>query len=429
MTTYEGDSAEDIAERIEDTLNYLMDDEPALEDEHDLLYSIVESFAQTQAETSEASYEEVSKQLHIQTAEGDALTWRAQEYGFDRQEGTRATGVATFYRSSEATTDFTVPSGTRVQTADGSVQYQTTETVVLEEGETEVDATIEAVERGGQGNVPSGTLAVMPAPPSGIEDVRNDESIGDPENTDTNGDPLVQGTSRESDDELRQRVLDTRSLGGAATAPAIEGALFEEHPSITSLTIFPNASNVEDQYGKDPFSAEIVIQGGSPAEIAETLKNNVAVTDLLRLQAGNHGEPIEVDIHVSALEEDVTVRFSRPYDVDLEIDVTVTHDGTFIGDSEVTNRLVEYVGGTQTDGDTIQGTDAGEDIFEDRIRNIITDEDTGVIGIGTLSIGSEGESDRTESNRHGVSMVEIEDNEVATLDAENVTISAIEVDS
>jgi len=420
--SYDPDTAEELRDLMEEVLKQRVDD-PALS-ENDLLYAIIDTVATVKANTSEQSLSDVADAAFLDSASGDALTRKAEEYGVSRQPARTATGVVEFSRETEASTDYIVPTGTVVRTSDGGVEFETTETATLEEGETYVEVNVEALDGGADGNLPANKLKQMPAPPSGIEQVTNTIPTGDDQYEDTNGNTLTVGRDEESDDELRDRVYDSTSIGGAGTLTAIAAAL-EEIPEIRTFSFEVNSSD-EQKNGLDPFSMEVIIDGGSEQDIAETLKESVPATTLLRLQHGVNGEPETHTVQSDILDQPIDVKFSRPLNVEINVHADIVTDEEYIGEDELTDRVIEYTGGERTDGTNVSGLGVNEDVYEDRIRNILTDEDTGVVGISglTLDIEGDGEDDTTEDD-DGLSVIEIDSNETAVINADTIEINEL----
>lgn len=420
---YDGRSTADIRASLAESLRSSdAFDEPALDDE-DVLGALATAISDAAADI-ETSLEEISRDASLLTATGEALTRKAAARGVDRREPVAATGVLAFQRSSAATTDYTIPSGTRARTTDGAITFQTTQQATLSSGDTSVLVTAQATEGGTQGNLPPDKLVEMPAPPSGIESVTNPEPTGDPDYTDTNGQSLVAGLDREGDEALRERALESLSFGGASTPNAIESAL-RDVPSVRTVTVFSNPTNSTDDRGLPPYSNEVLVAGGTDTAIADALVNSVAVTDLLRLQGGVIGNGTSVTRSVSALEQDVTVNFARPIEVTLSIELTLDTTATYEGGDYVANRLVEYVGGTRTDGSNIIGLGANENVYVSQLRDaVLTDSGVRAIADMTIDTNGDGTDDRT-TDTNGVELLSVAAEEQAFLDATNVTITEV----
>lgn len=420
---YEPRDEDEVRSPMEEGLEERIDD-PAL-GERDVLGAIVHAVAETIAGQQEQSLEEVARNATLVHAEGDALDDKAAEIGIERREAVRATGVLEFYRNEEASTDYVIPRGTEARTDDGTATFETTERVTLEEGDMTVKANARAVRGGTHGNLPANRLIEMPSPPTGVEAVTNPEPTGDPEYTDTDGNSLTVGESRESDDELRERALASTSIGGAATPNAVETAL-RDTANVRTVTIFTNPYDSEDEDGLPPYSSEVIVSGGTDQDVADTLVDTVAVTDLMRLQSGVNGEGVTVSRHISSLDQDVAVDFSRPEEINLVIEAEVSTNGDYAGEDAIADQLVDYIGGQNSDGDVIVGLGASEDVYIGRIEDAIIGSETGVNGIADLTVDATGDgSDDRTTDDDGIEIIEIGGAEQAMLDAEDVTITTV----
>ena len=422
----------DVRAPAEESLEESLDN-PALDDV-DVLGAFLSMFTNTVAAQQEQSLAEVSEQAYLVSATGAALDRKVRELGLERRPAVPATGIATFSRSSPAPDDFIIPEGTRVTTVDGGVTFQTTESATIDEGEQEVTVNIEAVRGGADTNLPADKLTVMPTLISGVEDVTNPVPTGDEQFEDTDGNSLTSGVDRESDEELRQRALESTAIGGAATPNSIDTAL-RKLDGVRGVTIVSNPTDTFDDPTDDgadelpPYSTEVIVSGGNETEIAETLADTVAVTELFRLQAGvvvDDGQGVERQVTIPSIDGGVDVRFSRPAEVGLTISVTVLTEDTYTGNDNLRDRLVDHIGGTLTDGSTAVGLGAGEDVYVDRLRDTIVNDDTGVIGIGSLDIDTDDGRDPVIVETDGVEHIDINNTEVATLNADDVTINRLD---
>lgn len=421
--TYDGRSTEQIRD-LPDAYLEANFDNPALQDV-DMLGAIIEATARTISNQQEEELERLSKQAYLDSATGDALTRKAREYGVERRDAVRATGVVEFSRESDATTDYTIAEGTRVQTADGSVTFETTESATLAQGTSSVKVNARAVTGGTQGNLAANRLTTMPSPPTGVESVTNPIPTGDENETDTEGNTLVPGLDRETDEELRRRALASTSIGGAATAGAIETALLDVD-GVRSVTVFPNPEDTTDANGLPPYSNEVVVSGGNDGDVAQALKEITSVTELYRLQSGIIGNGQTVGVYVNSLDQTVDVNFSRPVDVQLTVDVDVVTTDTYVGDDAIKDDMIEYVGGQRTDGSSVVGLPVNTDVVIDRLEDTIVGDDNGVQGIASMTVDATGDDtdDRT-TNSDGIDVIPISKEEQASLDATDITITDV----
>ena len=157
-----------------------------LQEDCDLSVRLWAAAAQIQA--LEAQAEWVLGQSFPQTAAGVYLDRHGAMRGIVRQAPSRATGQLTFRLSNAQT-------GTVCMT-EGTVRFRTTEPGTIPAGEISVTVAAEAVEAGSSGNVGAGTVHVLTACPVAVTAVTNEKAF-------------TGGLSEETDEELRQRILDS----------------------------------------------------------------------------------------------------------------------------------------------------------------------------------------------------------------------------
>ena len=164
-----------------------------LEQDCDLAVRLWAAAAQIQA--LEAQAEWVLGQSFPQTATGVYLDRHAAMRNMTRQAAGKAVGSLTFTLANAQTGAVNIPAGTVCMTED-AVRFQTVEDAAIPAGEISVTAAAEAVESGSSGNVGAGAVCVLTACPVAVRAV-------------TNAEAFAGGISEESDDELRQRILDS----------------------------------------------------------------------------------------------------------------------------------------------------------------------------------------------------------------------------
>lgn len=144
-----------------------------------------------------------------QTAKGIYLDQHAQLRGITRGVATCATGTLRFGISTAVSSDLTIGAGTVCVTAAG-VRFATTDVVILRAGSLYADAPAVALEPGKQGNAAANTITIMAAMPVGVKAC-------------TNPAPFSGGDDAESDEALRERLMDTyRRLPNGANAAYYE---------------------------------------------------------------------------------------------------------------------------------------------------------------------------------------------------------------
>ena len=176
----------------------------------------------------------VNRQCFPQTAQGEYLDHHARLRALERKAPARAKGVVRFFGDSGSVSDRAVPAGTVCMTP-GLVCFATTQDGVLQAGQSHVDIPAQAEEAGTAGNVIAGSIRALSAAPVGITGCINPSAF-------------TGGADPESDEELRERILDSfrRLPNGANAAFYEQGALsFEEIAAAAALPRNRGAGTVD----------------------------------------------------------------------------------------------------------------------------------------------------------------------------------------
>lgn len=170
----------------------------------DLAVRLWAAAAELQALEIQADW--VLDQSFPQTAQGVYLDRHGSMRGLKRLGATRSGGVLRFSVETAPAMNITIQAGTVCMTAE-EVRVQTTEEVVLREGELYVDARAEAVEPGAGGNLVPGAVRFLTACPLAVTSV-------------TNPNAFTGGADEENDESFRARILESyqRLPNGANTA-------------------------------------------------------------------------------------------------------------------------------------------------------------------------------------------------------------------
>lgn len=151
----------------------------------------------------------VLDQSFPQTAVGQYLDYHAETRALTRLPAAKAAGVLRFSAPSAAVTDYEIDAGSVAMTS-GGVRFETTKKAVLLKGETYVDVPASAVEAGVSGNAIAGAIHLMSVYPVGITQCTNPEAFSG-------------GSDEESDEKLRERVLESyKRLPNGANAAFYE---------------------------------------------------------------------------------------------------------------------------------------------------------------------------------------------------------------
>jgi len=186
------------------------------------------------------------RQCFPQTAVGEELDKHAFLRGLERQEGLRAEGVLRFSVNTAHATDVPIPAGTVCLTA-GLTAFETVQDGRIPAGAVWTQVPARAVEPGPAGNVDARTIRTMTVAPAGVTAVINPE-------------PFTGGRTREDDETLRARVLETfRALpNGANAAYYAQQALLV--PGVAAVKVLPK------NRGLGTVDVVVASPGGVPAQ-------------------------------------------------------------------------------------------------------------------------------------------------------------------
>lgn len=169
----------------------------------------------------------LQKQMFPQTATGTQLELHAQQRGLARRAAEKSQGTLTFSRNRAVEYDIDIPVGTVCATPgiDG-IRFVTTEAGVLVAGETSTAVPAQAETGGEKSNTSANTITVMITPPPGITLVTNDL-------------PFIGGTDGESDDDLRDRLMESYQNISNGTNAAFYYDFVSEYDEIDSVSVVP----------------------------------------------------------------------------------------------------------------------------------------------------------------------------------------------
>jgi uncharacterized phage protein gp47/JayE len=190
------------------------------------------------------------------------------------------------------------PSGTGAAIVDGTVTWRFVGTglaFALVDFESEEFGPI---------NAPAFTLSVIETPVSGWSGAANrlDAELG---------------RDVESDADFRVRREQLLGTGGDATIEAIRAAVLGVE-GVTEAFVFDNPTDVTDVDGLPPHSVEVVVLGGTDEDLAEAIFGSVAAG------IATHGSTTEIVTDSQGFSH--TIKFSRPTELLMYVDVTVVVD-------------------------------------------------------------------------------------------------------
>lgn len=165
-----------------------------------------------------------------QTADGVWLERHAEQRGLSRRAATFSSGKVAFSRDFATTKNITIPKGTLVAAkSDSTARFVTTEAAVLPNGGTQVEVPVQSTVAGSDGNVAAGMVSIMITPVPGISKV-------------TNPLPIAGAIAEESDEDLRQRLLDTYRYVTNGTNVSFYYNLAKSYPGVSSVKVIPRVN-------------------------------------------------------------------------------------------------------------------------------------------------------------------------------------------
>lgn len=350
----------------------------------------------------------------FEDASGEALDKILALPGFSRRPIQSATGEVRFSRSDPAPDDIRIPSGTTVTTERSEtrpqIPFETTEPVILNEGETEVSAPIEGLKPwqteldeswlGEETNLAAGEISRTDDPIAGIGEVTNPTATGDPDQG------YQIGRDRETDPELRLRYQNELGADGFATIDNIRASVLNADERIEATFVDEVHDTTNNEYG---VAVTVSASQVSDTIVAEAIFNAVAAG------LDTFGSTtVTVDYEGDSFD----VSFSRATQVDIAVDADIQTNANYTADGETNlkDALVEYIGGTGTDGERLRGLSVGEDVVWTQVVKRVV----GVIGVedATVTMAING-------NPLDQDNIAIDSNEVALLDAADITITEI----
>lgn len=286
---------------------------------------IVGIFSEREAELWDMS-ENVYLSQYPSTAQGDQLSNVVMFNGITRQEATSSTATLTL-----TGTDGTIISaGASFSTSDTKKAFLTDSDATISGGTATVTATAEFT---GATEAVAGTITVIDNPLFGLDSV-------------TNATDADVGSDEETDAELRER----RELSTVALGQNLVDALFGRVSNLDGVTdalVISNGTDAVDANGIPAHQFLTVVRGGTNADIANAVWINTPQGIL------SFGSITEVITDSQGFQQNV--KFSRPTDIDIYFDVTVTTDTNYPvdGDAQIKAAIATYGNDNFSIGDDI----------------------------------------------------------------------------
>lgn len=146
--------------------------------------------------TQKVYAEYIMRQMFPTTAEGGYLDEHAAQRGIIRKSGIKARGRVTFVAEAAEHDGIVIPAGTELCTLNDGLRFFTDSDVIMAANASTVTAYVTAAEVGKKYNVNANTVEIIVTPVLGIKLVNNTTRF-------------TGGVDRESDELLRQRVIES----------------------------------------------------------------------------------------------------------------------------------------------------------------------------------------------------------------------------
>ncbi|MDR1821151.1 MAG: baseplate J/gp47 family protein [Oscillospiraceae bacterium] len=226
----QGQSADEIQARMLAVIPDIYD-----KSEGSIPFDFTRPAALEKAETIELTLSELVRMMFPQWAQGQYLDYHARAAGLWRRPANTASGEVLI----TAVPGTVVPAGFVVATPSNgltaSVLYRTTQEAEItgsidDSGNASAVVSVIAVSPGASGNAGIGTITLQAQPMQGIVSV-------------TNSAPITGGTDAESDDSLRERLLDLRLSDISFTGCDSDYVRWaKEIPGIGNVVVIPEAN-------------------------------------------------------------------------------------------------------------------------------------------------------------------------------------------
>lgn len=167
---------------------------------------------------------------------------------------------------------------------------------------------------------PAGSLTEIETPLAGLDSVTNNEAAD-------------VGEEIEEDAALKQRRNESLARSGDATSDAIRADVLAVN-GVTTCTVLNNRTMETNENGQPPKSFWVIVQGGDDEAIAR------AIFDSMPAGIQPYGDVlIDVEDSEGTLHE---VGFSRPFDLDIYLELDLTVDSSFPGADVVKAAIMDF---------------------------------------------------------------------------------------
>ena len=183
----------------------------------------------------------------------------------------------------------------------------------------------------------------------------------------------------------------------------IEVRIGQDESASSGTMSFDATSLHLDPAGLPPHSIRVMVEGGDNDTIAQALLDTVAGG--IRTYGDEFGTA-----ELESNGQIFTRHFARPTRILITVNATIASDDTYIGDEAVETAIIDYIGGTDSDGAIHGGLNVGEDVIFYEVVAVIMSV-TGVTNVSSITVNG------------GTSDISIANNEVAYATTASVTIS------
>lgn len=221
------------------------------------------------------------------------------------------------------------------------------------------------------------------------------------------------GRETETDAALRIRRNALLRATGNAALDAIVGDVLDV-ADVERVVCFKNDTDETDSDGVPPHSVEVLVRGGTDADIAAALLATVA--------AGIRTYGTETVVVEDSQGESQTIMFSRASVVNayIEVDVVIDADDFPVdGDDQIKQAFVDFSEGIEVGGFTFTYglLDIGDDVEPDLLRTP-PKQISGVTKVSALRLG-------TAPSPVGTTTVTITNRQLADIDTSRITVTHV----
>lgn len=283
---------------------------------------------------------------HVSQAEGVQLDYKAAEFNTARKPQQHAEVILTF----TGTPNATILSGTRFETASGIDFALKTNLVLDSSGNGSGEAV--SLTPGVIGNSAlENTITVQSEPSASIATVNNLAAA--------NG-----GRDEETDQELRNRLLNSNASNGYGNPNSIVSSILEL-TGVRAANISVNNTNAVVS-GQPAKSFQVYALGGNGQEIAEAIFEKGSAGIQPYGTSNFNVMDISGNTHV--------IGYTPATEVSILANVTLTVDNTFPSDgvAQVKDAIVSIIGGTSSNGTIITGLNMGDDVIFSKISAAVS---------------------------------------------------------